>query len=88
MSDRRSLAEEAIAVLGEIGRMCDGVGNDHPGRWPLRKMKMAAEQAVHDGLHTAGEIIEAARAVKEQLSSTDTEQGSCQAGGKSKGKRG
>lgn len=62
-----SLADHAVAVLGEIDRMLDGVTNEHPYRYPLRRMKDAASKAAFDGLRTAAEIAEAARILREHL---------------------
>src|SRR5574340_424703 len=66
-----SLADHAVAVLGEIDRMLDGVTNEHPYRYPLRRMKDAASEAAFDGLRTAAEIAEAARILREQIDASE-----------------
>lgn len=60
-----SLADHAVAVISEIERMLDGVTNEHPMRYSLRRMKGAASKAAFDGLRTAADICEAVRILRE-----------------------
>lgn len=53
MSDKRSLADQAVIALAAVARMSDGVGTEDVERHTIRNMKRIAEAAIESGLAIA-----------------------------------
>lgn len=72
MSERQwSLADRFVYVANEVRKIDDGVDNDNPHRYPLRKMKIAAEKAIFDALTTAADIAACAHVLKDEIKKMD-----------------
>jgi len=72
MAERQwSLADRFIYVANEISRMDDGLDNDNPHRYPLRKMKQTAEKILFEAMTTAQEITETAKVLKKEIADLD-----------------
>jgi hypothetical protein len=75
MSERPwSLADRFVFVANEVRKIGDGVDNDNPHRYPLRKMKDTAEKILLDALTTASEIADTARILKLEIDEMDARQ--------------
>jgi len=56
MSDRKSLADDAVDALAAVGRMDFNVTNEHDERHLVRNLKRMAEQALEQGFRHAREL--------------------------------
>jgi len=66
-----SIADRFVQVMNEIQKIDVDVDNDNPYRYPLRRMRHAAEKVLLDALTTASDIAETAWALKSKLESSD-----------------
>ena len=62
-----SIADRFVFVANEIRKIDEDIGNDNPHRYPLRKMRHAAEKILHDALTSAQDMADTARVLKEEL---------------------
>jgi hypothetical protein len=70
---QQSLADVAVSTLAAINVMADGISTDDPERHAVWALKRAAEQAVLNGLQTAGDIVRAARDAREAVADAKKE---------------
>lgn len=66
-----SLADRFVYVANEIARMDDGVDNENPHRYPLRKMKQSAEKILLDALDQAQQVADTASVLKKEIYALD-----------------
>lgn len=63
MSERKSIADRMPFVLVELQTAFE-TSSDDPNRFMIWRLRNAAAAALEAGMTTAGEIIEAAKAIK------------------------
>lgn len=56
MSERQSLADQAVQTLAAVSRIGEGMSNESPERHTIRSMKRIAEQAIESGLRIAMDL--------------------------------
>lgn len=72
MAERQwSIADRFVYVMSKIQTMEEDVDNDNPHRYPIRKMRQAAEKILFEALTSANEVVEAAQVLKQEIEAMD-----------------
>jgi hypothetical protein len=67
MSDRQSLADQAVFTLSAVSRIGESLSSEAPERHMVRNMRRIAQQAIESGLRIAQDLVHQAEQIEKDF---------------------